>query len=693
MTDPDATVSSRPRYTLRLPPAPSGRAKNHCHSTGPITEYGPRAPQYPRPGNQVRQHALIADSAQKIKGSVLETIKRPLNALWAQSPWFWVILLLAVALRLWIATYNTDANDSHLEVIQRIMMHGALPTAGDCWQCYHVKAFHYPAAVLLARLSIDNPLDQLLLLQYGNVVLGVVTLLLLWSWLNRRSLADRWKLILFAVVSLNPRFAAINTQVTNDSLVIFAATACFLCYAGFLDSKRFAYLWGALVFCALALATKASGIVVAVLIFGHLLVLALVHIRRLPRMKPEIAKTVLVVFIAFAPVPFSGYMQNYSQEGSPLASNIERLPVPDWSEDNWWSKAGTTSIVNTYFTFRWPELVAYPYIIKGPVLYPKHRTNHWAQIYGRHAFSRFTRWPASWATNGYWTTRVGQASMVLGLAPLALLVVGIGSLLLAAAGTVRTSRSVKPLVTDPEIFLASTFAIMIAMSLMLSLDFQTYRIMKAIYLYPGLIGALALLARGAAAVLWKLPAGGAGFLRHLLVCLVAVHVLDLAILGTDLHTRYSERVLRLATPEPPPDLGPGRVRLDKLEPAVEQVSGTVRTNESFSGLDLTGGYRKFRFGFGTHALSFMAFKLDKEYASFETSMALADESHSSDGVQFEIWGDSRLLYRSPKMIDHQLATVAVAVSGVDILALKVQPLGSSYGDHANWLHPVLTEKP
>lgn len=620
-------------------------------------------------------------------------IGRQLNVLRAQSPWLWVILLLAVALRLWIATYNTEANDTHLDVIHRIMINGEMPAAGNCWQCYHVKAFHYAAAVLLARLSIHNPLDQLLLLQYGNVVLGVATLLLLWSWLNGRDLAEKWMLILFALVALNPRLAAINTQVTNDTLVIFAGTACFFCYARFLDRGRFAYLWAALVFGALALAAKASGIVVTVLLFGHLAALAICHFRQLPGLKREITATVLVALLAFAPAPFSGYVQNYNAAGTPLANNIQRFSFPDWSGDKHWSKAGTTSIVNTYLTFRWPGLIAYPYIIKGPVLYPEHRTNHWAQLFGRHAFSRFDRWPATWASNGWWTTKVGQAAMTLGLVPLALLLVGIGSLTIAVAGMLRRSRSLKPLITDSEIFLAAAFAAMIAMSLKLSLDFQTFRIMKAIYLYPGIIGALALLARGVAASLRRLPAPGDRWLHRLLVCLVAVHVVDLAILGTDLRARYADRAHRLAPYEQAPAAAPHEVRLDQLQPAVAPGSDSVRINESYSGPPLTGGFRKFKYGFGTKALSFMAFQLDGDYATFTTSMALSDDAYSSDGVQFEIWGDSRLLYRSPKMIDHQLEFVEVNVSGIDKLALKVQPLGSAYGDLVNWLHPVLTKKP
>lgn len=614
----------------------------------------------------------------------------PAASLRAQPAWFWLIMLLAVVMRLWLAAYNADANDSHLEVIHRIMITGELPVAGDCWQCYQAKAFHYPAAVLLARLSIGNPIDQLQLLQYLNVALSVGTLGLLWVWLRERDLAGEWKLALFALIALNPRLAAINIQVTNDTLVIFAATACFFCYARFLDNKRFAYLWSALVFCGLAVAAKASGIVVAILIFAHLLVLGSLNPSKLGRLKGRITATLLVAVVVFTPVPFSGYAQNYEAEGTPLANNIPKFPFPNWIEDKRWSKAGTTSIVNTYFTFRWLDLVQYPYVISGPVLYPEHRTSHWAQVYGRHMFSRFEHWPESWTTNGYWATRVGQASMILGLVPLGLLLAGIASLGIALAARARSVRGLRSLATDAEVFLAAAFAIMIAMSLKLSLDFQTYRIMKAIYIYPGLIGALALSARGAAAVLRSVPGWGRRFVHRLIVALLAVHVLDLAILGTDLQDRHAEQVQRLAAFEPPVATAPNQVRLDQLQPSVGPGSRPVRMNESFSGADLTGGYRKFRHGLGTHALSLVAFDIGREYGKFEVSMALADEAYSTDGVQFEIWGDERLLYRSPKIIDHDLEKAAVDVSGVATLALKVQPLGSSHGDLANWLQPVLT---
>ena len=51
-------------------------------------------------------------------------------------------MALALALRLWVGAYNTEANDTHLEVIQIIMNTGELPVVDECWQCYHVKAFH-----------------------------------------------------------------------------------------------------------------------------------------------------------------------------------------------------------------------------------------------------------------------------------------------------------------------------------------------------------------------------------------------------------------------------------------------------------------------------------------------------------------------------------------------------------------------
>lgn len=619
-------------------------------------------------------------------------INRTFNALRNTSPWFWLILLLAAGLRLWLAAYNTDANDSHLEVIQRIMASGELPVAGDCWQCYHVKAFHYPAAVALARLAIHNPIDQLLALQLGNALLGVATLLLLWAWLRGRDLAARWRLMLFALIALNPRLAAINVQVTNDTLVIFAASACLLCYTRFLERRQFGYLWAALAFSALALASKASGIVIAILLLGHLALLALGHLRRLPRYRKQAVASALVALIVFAPVPFSGYLQNHAATGSALANNIEKFPLPNWSEEQRWSKAGVTSIVDSFLTFRWPGLLAYPYITKGPVMYPEHRTNLWAQLFGRQAFSRFDHWPASWATNGWWTTRVGQTAMLLGLVPLVLLLVGSGAVMMRSIAMLRGTRPLQRLSRDPELFLAAAFAAMLAMSLKLSLDFQTYRIMKAIYLYPGLLGGLALLARGAGSVLERLPPLGGRLLHRLLLGLVAVHVLDLAILGTDLQARYADQAPRLAAYEAPRASGPGQQRLGELRPAVGRGSQALRVDEGFSGQALTGGYRKFRHGFGTHALSFVAFALDGQYTRFGTAMALADEAASSDGVRFEIWGDSRLLYRSPNMIDHQLETVTVDVTGVDKLALKVQPLGSSHGDLANWLAPVLTRK-
>lgn len=604
-----------------------------------------------------------------------------------QSMWFWVILILAVGLRVWIATYNTDANDNHLEVIERIKATGEMPVVDDCWQCYHVKAYHYPAAVALARLNIDNPLEQLRVLQYGNVLMGLLTLMLLWAWLRREEIGDKWKLTLFALIALNPRFAAINAEVTNDSLVILAATACFFCYARFLATRRFVLLWAALLLAGLAAATKASGLVVVILVFGHLALYAAMSYRHLGRLKKQFVVFALVLAVIGVVVPYAGYVQNAREAGAPLANNIEKFPFPNWIEEKRWSQAGTISIVDSYLTFPWTGLVAYPFINKSPILYPEHRTSHWAQLYGRHAFSRFERWPAAWTTNAYWTARVGQAAMILSLAPLGLLIAGLLSLTGDVIRRLQPWARLKGLIKDPGVFVAMTAVAMIAMSLKLSLDFQTFGIMKAIYIYPGLIGILALLVRGGFLLRRRIGPRLLSGLRGLVIVLLGVHIADLAILATDLHAGYGAQVQKLATFEPARVAG-NQGRLTELGQRPEGA----RVNQGFSGLALTGGYRKYRFGYGVRAPSALSFRLNKQFTYFETRMALADEANSSDGVAFEIWGDGRRLYRSPMLLDHQVDYVKLDVSGVTELGLKIQPLGSSYGDLANWLHPVLTRE-
>lgn len=607
------------------------------------------------------------------------------------SPWFWVILSVSIILRLWIATYNTDSNDNHLEVIEKIM-DGVFPVVGDCWQCYHVKAYHFVAAMLLDWVSINHPLNQIRFLQYGNVLLGIATILLLWAWLQPLTINHKWKLTLFALVALNPRLAAINSQLTNDSLIIFTATACFFSYARFLDTRRFGYLWIALIFSGLAAASKASGLVVVIVLFGHLLLLTVSRPKQVLQLKKQLVLSIVVSFLAFSWVPYSGYMQNAEKAGTPLANNIKKFPFPNWHTDKRWSAAGTTSIVNTYFTFRWLGLIKYPYINKGRSLYPEHRTNHWAQIYARNVFSRFDRWPEPWSTNGYWTTKVGQAAITLGIISLGVFLTGLALFAFDVINRSRSISSIRQLTVDSRVFLAGAGLAMIAMSLKLSLDFQTYAIMKAIYIYPGIIGILALLVYGISFITKKLKTSLQNGIQLGLICLILFHFLDLAILGTDLQAKYTQQLHEDETFEAL-SLKPNQVRLDEVHVnKITQRTGNVQINKSYSNLHLTGGYKKFRYGFGAHAISTMEFSLNRKYKFFETSMALADESYSSDGVRFEIWGDGRMLYRGPRMIDHQLESVRVNVSKVDDLTLKVQPLGSSYGDHANWLHPILTKK-
>lgn len=121
--------------------------------------------------------------------------------------------------------------------------------------------------------------------------------------------------------------------------------------------------------------------------------------------------------------------------------------------------------------------------------------------------------------------------------------------------------------------------------------------------------------------------------------------------------------------------------------------GKLKVNAATNGKPLTVDGYHFTKGFGIHANSEIVFDLDKKYREFHFMYALDDFSKGGL-VRFKVIGDGRLLWQSRKISRFSpVRPQLVNVGGVKELKLIVDGLDSINDDHADWLYPVLVERP
>jgi hypothetical protein len=461
------------------------------------------------------------------------------------------VFALAIALRLFLAWYNIESNDDHLTVVRLILETGHAPHATDCWSCYHPLAYHEFCAWIATVLDVEDTASRIRLFQMVNVLAGVATLALICAFLQHRPLPAPVRLASLALVALNPALAAINIQVTNDSFLILYSTATLFCMHRFVTRGQRRWLHAAALMAMLGAISKGSGLVLV----GFTLLVAAIGLLPLAgdrRLRRQIAVSLVgcVLFFA-ASVPWLGsYYRNFVDLGSPLAINVPKTPWPSWFTENGFALAGTSSIAESFFTFRLFDLLETPYLVPSLHDFPRFRKSLWTQVYARYVFSRFAMYPETWKTHSALALAIGRAEMVLGLLPLACLLLGAGGCVRSTWRLAR-SRSLASLYADGDWVFPLFAGLFIAMLIKLNLDYGFYFTMKAIYVLPAILAFTQMFTVGAR-WLWS-RTDGAPSLRHFIAAWVAaillVNVVDLAILGFDLQRARAARPLDATTPQ------------------------------------------------------------------------------------------------------------------------------------------------
>jgi hypothetical protein len=443
----------------------------------------------------------------------------------------WLILALAMLLRLMLGIVNRAANDNHLDVVNILVNEHRLPEKTQCWSCYQPKLYYIICAGVVNLFGVQEDSPRVLTMQLVNVAIAFFLLLLLLLYINKQKLATHSKYVVFAFFAFNPCLAGINIQGTNDTLAIFCGVLAMYAADSFFRNMKV----GTALLLAVALLagvlTKASMIVLTVVIFMGFAVKVIADAGLAQRGKT--AKYFFpLLFLMITIVPFAGgYYHNYKTYGSLSLSTWEKDAPPFFYTKTPVTRPGLENMREGFFTFKWKDLIRQPYINNEWDNYPPHRTSLWSQLYGRTVFMHFDQWPPSWQSHEPNIVSVGKALVILGILPLLLFILGVLSNALGL---------VKRIVTGDRLFFTQVYKylpLVVTMAFLASSVYYTYNYrdfssMKSIYIFPGMLAFIKMFTDGFA--LLKLKAVML-FAEVVLILMVILSIADILLLYKQLY--------------------------------------------------------------------------------------------------------------------------------------------------------------
>lgn len=432
---------------------------------------------------------------------------------------------------------NEEANDNHFEVIRIIKDEARFPTKDDCQACFHPKLYHTLVAVILKFFPYKSYAFQIRMAQIVNCVAGILTIYIVYLFLINKPLDDKLRLICFSMVALNPKLIGINAQATNDSFVIlFSTLTLYFLYLFFVE-KRMRDFFCMTIFAILGAISKPNGLF---LFPGTLLVFLFKIIKRKVfslSFNKSYLLHLLIFSIAFLViVPFLGqYLYDYYKYGSPFIINMAKAPLPNFLKETYVYRPGITSIVNSYFTFRFFDLIKHPTITNDKDNYPLHRTSLWSQLYGRANFVHFDFWPPSWQTENKIVLSIGRAIFLFALLPTLFLLLGIIKEIVSLFIFVAKRKFDFILNTNDWIF-DIFFYISVLGIIIYTMQYRDFGCMKAIFIFPALLPFLNLFSLGCSYI-YNMCGRKVIFLLDLVFCILFIlYFLDTVSL---IHQLYS----------------------------------------------------------------------------------------------------------------------------------------------------------
>jgi len=418
---------------------------------------------------------------------------------------FAIIFLVSVSLRLGLTIYNREANDPHIQVIRYILREGTLPEKLECSECFQPKFFHYATAKTLGIMRLDRNRDadaQKIVVQFINFIGGITMLFILWIFIDRLTDIPAWiKFLGFALLAFNPQMIGINSQVTNDTFLILFCTIAVYAAHLVLRDEGFVHFLITVIFSLLAVITKTNGWVVVIAITISFFCKVLFT---------SISKSLFTKMLSFAFIypllvaglailsPLSQYVYNFQHYGSPFLLNIERQPRPLFFIKTNTPYAGILSIQDGFFTFKFIDLIKNPITdLLDKVDEDSHRTSLWTRLYGSANSIHFENYPPSWrAGNSTQASFIRYRGIfVLALLPTFVTLVGAATEIFKTVGSILT-KNVSVLSNASYGLFAILFSGYIFFSAVYAFEYRVYNVMKAIFIYPGLLAFIVFFLKG-----------------------------------------------------------------------------------------------------------------------------------------------------------------------------------------------------
>lgn len=446
------------------------------------------------------------------------------------------VALLSLSLRVGLVWVNRQSNDNHMQVVQLMLASARLPTLKDCWECFQPKLFHFTVTTVVQILGLTRlPIDGLsLAAEIINLLAGLVTIAVAWAFIARLPVKNKWlQLLAFGLLALNPALIGINSQATNDTFAILFSTLAIYCTCVFLQRKRLVPFLLAILFTALGIASKTNVWVTAIVI----LITLLIQFFRQPGRTIRTAIYAMAFLIA-VPIlsilnPLTQYVSNYETYGKPVLMNIGTLPLPPLTGISKYNdRGGILSIKDGFFTFKFANLLAHPRIEYDHDNYPPNRTSFWTMLYGSANSASFSNYPPSWSTSGTQGFLLTRGIFSLAILPALLLLIG---------GLMETFAWLRGVFKRDDSLLQKTgyglfsltFIGYIAFAVLYALLYQTFLVMKAIFIFPALLAFPVLFLRAAEpvyAILSKQAKWSVYILNIDMIALMILYIIDIVML-------------------------------------------------------------------------------------------------------------------------------------------------------------------
>ena len=397
--------------------------------------------------------------------------------------WLAAIFVAGALARGWLSVINPEANDNHLEVADLIRKGGwQQPVSSACMECSHAKLYHYALAYAVEVTGSGN--SGALLGNLLNFVAGTALLALFFFVFSRNvRYSPLVRVLGLAFLSFNAALVGIFSQATNDGFcILFSSLAIFFLDRFFTDLA----LWKAVaatVFVILTALSKASGW----LTFGcGVGILCVTVVAAGPRLRRQYAVVTAVFVLGFlCVVPFMNpYRDNLAHAhtlfvGDAFQDPLNKIEVP---------RPPVAWVFQDLFTFHILDLIRVPYVDFVDDAPSLHRTSLWSQLYGRMFFLRFDQ--DIWRNLDPGLLSLGRLCFVLGLLPLAALLVGTADLL----RSIQRGVSVRGLRWFGErhdwqnvVYIGVLLAAVIALVFKYHRFVVLFTWMKAIYLLPAIL--------------------------------------------------------------------------------------------------------------------------------------------------------------------------------------------------------------